>query len=114
MRHYSSRADMGLEDSNQPRRPGVGLLSVESEACAATDRQVLLSELRIRATAAQEENGPASVRTVTITGLPILVPRSYIWSFKNSHALGIKPAFNWQRRLVFELRIFSKLHTAAQ
>lgn len=52
---------MGLEDNNQPGRPRVGLLWVESEPHAATDRQVSLSELVIRATPAQEENGPATV-----------------------------------------------------
>lgn len=59
MRHCSSQGDVELEDSNQPGRPGVGLLLVQSQPHAATDRQISLPELVIRATPAQEENSPA-------------------------------------------------------
>lgn len=67
--------DVGL-DNNQPGRPGVGLLEEESEAHAATDRRVSLSDLMIRATLLKRKQPCCSVRTLTITGLPILVSRS--------------------------------------
>lgn len=52
---------MELEDDNQPGRPGVVLLLVESAPYAPTDRQVSLPEPMVRATPTQEENSPTAV-----------------------------------------------------
>lgn len=92
---------MGPWRHSQPGRPGVALLLVKS------DRQTRFSEFVISAPYPGGKR-PTSVRMVTVTGLPILVSRSYIWSFKEIPMHWGLNRLSIGKGLVSELRISSR------